>query len=88
MQGDFHCFVYICDIEGIADISNMPYRSRMGKERDDSEGLTERILLPITKSMLEAISDFRFEARFDTRAEAMRHLIQAGLDAERKSKKR
>jgi hypothetical protein len=60
----------------------------MGKGQDDSEGLTERILLPITKSMLAAISDFRFEARFNTRADAMRHLIQAGLDAEKKNAKK
>jgi Arc/MetJ-type ribon-helix-helix transcriptional regulator len=35
-----------------------------------------------TKEFIEKIDDYRFEHRFETRAEAIRHLIERGLEAE------
>jgi metal-responsive CopG/Arc/MetJ family transcriptional regulator len=60
----------------------------MGDEREDSQELTERIITPMSKQMVADISDYRFAARCETRSEAIRRLIRAGLNAERERNKR
>jgi metal-responsive CopG/Arc/MetJ family transcriptional regulator len=37
----------------------------------------------MSRQLLERIDDFRFERRFTSRAETIRHLIEAGLRAKR-----
>lgn len=69
-------------------IYGIAYDSKMGDEREDSEQLTERIITPMSKQMVSDISDYRFSARVETRSEAIRRLIQAGLEAERKRGKK
>ena len=53
----------------------------------ESAGKTERIHIALEPAELTAIDDYRFAARIPTRSEAIRRLIQAGLEAE-KSKRR
>jgi metal-responsive CopG/Arc/MetJ family transcriptional regulator len=49
---------------------------------------TTKILLNINRSLVERINDFRFEHRIETRAEAIRRLIEESLDRyERQEKK-
>jgi metal-responsive CopG/Arc/MetJ family transcriptional regulator len=38
-----------------------------------------RIITPIPRELLEAIDDYRFAERMPSRAEAMRRLIELGL---------
>ena len=40
---------------------------------------SERIITPMPKSLVTAIDDYRFANRIESRAEAVRRLIQAGL---------
>jgi hypothetical protein len=47
---------------------------------------SERIITPMTKSLVAAIDDYRFANRLASRAEAVRTLIQRGLDAEKPAK--
>lgn len=42
---------------------------------------SERIITPMSKSLVQAIDDFRFSSRMPSRAEAIRRLIRLGLDA-------
>lgn len=42
---------------------------------------SERIITPMSKSLVAAIDDFRFAQRVPSRAEAIRQLIEAGLKA-------
>jgi hypothetical protein len=51
------------------------------------EPLSERVIIPMTKSMVEAVSEYRFMHRHQSRAEAVRKLIEIGLQSE-KSKPR
>lgn len=55
--------------------------------KDDDEQMTERIIIPVTPTMSEAIKDFWHEHRLNSKSEAVRHLIQAGLLAEAKKAK-
>lgn len=43
---------------------------------------SERVITPMPKSLVEAVDNYRFDARVPSRAEAIRRLIQAGLRAE------
>jgi metal-responsive CopG/Arc/MetJ family transcriptional regulator len=52
-----------------------------------SEPNSERIITPMTKSLVEAIDDYRFAARMPSRSEAIRRLIEAALKAARQRKK-
>jgi Arc/MetJ-type ribon-helix-helix transcriptional regulator len=45
-----------------------------------TEPLSERIIVPVSPSMVEAIKDYWHELRFDSRAEAVRHLLQYALE--------
>jgi len=47
----------------------------MNDERDP------RIITPMPAQLVQAIDDFRFERRFPSRAEAVRRLIELGLQA-------
>lgn len=47
----------------------------------DQPKMTERLITPLSKEMLEAINDYRFEYRCESKSDAVRKLIQAGLDA-------
>ncbi|MCV0371743.1 hypothetical protein [Filomicrobium sp.] len=44
--------------------------------------LTERIIAPMSKAMVDAIADYRFGNRLESKSEAVRRLIAAGLRAE------
>jgi metal-responsive CopG/Arc/MetJ family transcriptional regulator len=64
-----------------AYIAVMLYMSHMTEE-------TTKILLNIDRSLVERINDFRFEHRIETRAEAIRRLIEESLERyERQEKK-
>lgn len=54
------------------------YAHQMIKE---DEPLTERVITPMSKSMVEAINNWRFENRCESKADALRQLIQIGLQA-------
>lgn len=54
---------------------------------DPVDKLTERVIVPMTKDMVEAIKDFWHDNRLDSKSEAVRQLIEAGLAAKRKPKK-
>jgi hypothetical protein len=41
----------------------------------------KRIITPMPDSLIKAIEDYRFENRFASRAEAVRHLIEMGIKA-------
>lgn len=51
-----------------------------------SEQLTERVIIPMTPSMVEAITEYRFMHRHESRAEAVRALVQIGLDSAKSEK--
>lgn len=53
----------------------LTYVAAMEKEKDP------RIITPIPRELLQAIDDYRFEQRLASRAEAIRKLIQIGLDS-------
>ncbi|MEY9465819.1 hypothetical protein ABH973_006232 [Bradyrhizobium ottawaense] len=46
-----------------------------------SEALSERIIIPMAETLVEAVDDFRFANRMPSRAEAIRYLLMAGLAA-------
>ena len=48
---------------------------------------SERIITPMSKSLVEAIDDFRFSNRVASRSEAIRQLIALGLEAAKKHDK-
>jgi metal-responsive CopG/Arc/MetJ family transcriptional regulator len=52
---------------------------RMPNEKDP------RVILPMPRELLQAVDDFRFDNRFDSRAEAIRQLLQLGLNAAAKT---
>lgn len=52
----------------------------------ESEPLSERIITPMTPTMLRAIEDYRFDSRTASRSDAIRKLIEAGLKAEAAAK--
>jgi hypothetical protein len=41
----------------------------------------QRVIIPMSAAMVEAIDDWRFANRIPTRAEAIRRLLELGLDA-------
>jgi metal-responsive CopG/Arc/MetJ family transcriptional regulator len=57
-------------------------------DNGDDEQLTERIIIPVTKTMEAEIKEFWHERRLNSKSEAVRHLIAAGLSAERKRGKK
>src|SRR5262249_57117705 len=54
------------------------------QQQQQDEHLTERIIFPASKEMVQEIADYRFEHRIESRSEAIRRLIAAGLKAEGK----
>ncbi len=54
----------------------------------EGEGLTQRLVTPMTKAMEDDIKEFWHSRRLDSKAAAVRHLIQVGLDVESKRSKR
>lgn len=52
------------------------------------EANSERIITPMSKSLVEAIDDFRFANRVASRSEAIRQLISMGLEAAKSQQKR
>jgi hypothetical protein len=57
----------------------------MAQETNADEALTERLIFPVSKRMLEQINDYRFEHRCESKSEAIRRLIEAGLKATEKA---
>jgi metal-responsive CopG/Arc/MetJ family transcriptional regulator len=60
----------------------------MAKQPDEPEHMTERIIIPVTPAMSEDIKNFWHDRRLNSKSEAVRLLIQSGLEAERKKQKR
>ena len=58
----------------------------MAQMSETGEPLSERVMVPVTKTMLAAISDYRFKHRCETRSEALRKMIETALEVEKKSK--
>jgi len=48
---------------------------------ETQEPFSERVMVPMQKSLLAEIEDFRFEARCRSQADAIRELIRAGLNS-------
>lgn len=46
---------------------------------------TERVPIMMTKEEVVALDDWRFANRIDSRSDAIRKLVRAGLDAESKA---
>lgn len=57
---------------------------RMMRAMTTSDPKTERVQLLISKPELDAVDDWMFAHRLRSRSEAIRRLIQMGLDAETK----
>jgi metal-responsive CopG/Arc/MetJ family transcriptional regulator len=57
-------------------------------EKHKDEPIVERIVVPVTAELSEAIKDFWHERRLNSKSEAVRHLIRVGLDAEKKAHSR
>lgn len=51
--------------------------------REEDGGRPKTLGLPLTASEIEKVDDVRFSRRFASRAEALRHLLMKGLEAER-----
>ena len=45
------------------------------------EANSERVITPMSKSLIAAVDDYRFANRAPSRAEAIRRLIELGLEA-------
>jgi hypothetical protein len=52
------------------------------------ELLTERLILPVTKAMMQDIKEYPFEARHESKSEAVRKLIAVGRKEERRRLKK
>lgn len=52
---------------------------------EPAEALSERILLVMTKAMVEDINDYRFKHRINSRAEAVRAMIDFALAEDKKT---
>ncbi len=50
-----------------------------------SEQNSERIITPMPPSLMVAIDDYRFKNRHPSRSEAIRRLIELGLEASRRT---
>jgi hypothetical protein len=46
------------------------------------EDKLERVITPMPATMVKAIAEYRFDARCDTKSEAVRRLIEIGLKTE------
>lgn len=57
-------------------------------QKPSDEPMDERIIIPMPKALVEEISEFRFSNRIESKSEAVRQLIRAGLEAARKSHKK
>ena len=64
----------------------MAYMSKKDEPDKREEQLTERVIIPMAPSMVEAIQNYRFMHRLESRAEAVRKLIEIGLATENPSK--
>jgi hypothetical protein len=58
------------------------------QQQQQDDQLTERIIFPASKELVQQIADYRFENRIESRSEAIRRLIEAGLKAESKRAKK
>jgi hypothetical protein len=56
------------------------------KNEEGGEKLTERLNMFFTPSQVEAINDFRFSNRIGSLSEAVRQLIELGLEHSEKGK--
>jgi metal-responsive CopG/Arc/MetJ family transcriptional regulator len=50
------------------------------KAPTDPKMLSERVIIPISRDMLERVDDYRYRRRIPSRAEAIRHLIELSLN--------
>ena len=55
-------------------------------DHDDSELISEKIVVTMTPSQLKSIQDYRFANRINSQSDAVRRLIQLGLEASERKK--
>jgi hypothetical protein len=58
------------------------------KKVENPEHLTERLIFPVSPGMAEEIKDFWHDQRLNSKSEAIRQLIEDGLDKWRKTKRK
>ena len=51
-----------------------------------TEQSSKRVMVPMPDSLIAEINDFRFEARRESQADAVRELIKIGLESWRKQR--
>ena len=64
----------------------MAYMTKRDESDKTEEQLSERVIIPMAPSMVEAIQNYRFINRLESRAEAVRKLIEIGLASDKSSK--
>ena len=63
----------------------MPMSKREPTKMQD-DGLSQRVIIPMSPGMIEAIQEYRFMHRLESRAEAVRQLIEIGLETTKSRK--
>jgi len=51
-----------------------------------NEPLSKRVMVPMSETLIGEINDFRFDARRDSQADAIRELLRRGLESWREEK--
>jgi len=64
----------------------LTYAAQKSANSGMNEPNSERIITPMPQSLVQAIDDFRFNQRAPSRAEAIRRLIELGLEAAKRQK--
>jgi hypothetical protein len=52
------------------------------RNASDPKALSERVIFPVSRDMLERIDDYRYRRRIPSRANAIRRLIELSLNIE------
>lgn len=73
---------YVNGIIIVDALADCRYTDHMAEPEPNSE----RIITPISPSLLQAIDDYRFANRSPSRAHAIRRLIELGLNVAREDK--
>lgn len=53
-----------------------------------NERKTARLAVPLTPELAEQVEDFRFANHIESQAEALRQLLEAGLEARHQARRR
>jgi hypothetical protein len=71
----------------MSEVYVMQKEATMARPQQGDEPMDERLIFPVTKSMAEEIKDYWHDRRLNSRAEAIRELLERGLAQWRKGKK-